>query len=228
MPVSDTIFDRVRADILSGTLAPGDPLPGERQLAEELGVNRHGIREAVKRLQQAGLVRVSHGGATRVLDWRDHGGLDLLADLPLAPGEEGARVVRSVLEMRMSIGVDAARRAAERATTEHLARLRILEAENAAAPPGPDRERAYRDLWSAVVEAADNVAYRLAFNGLVAGVDNHYDLMLGLLAEELADLATTARLVDAIAGHDADAAVDAAETLLGTTCAAALKGAATP
>src|SRR5215213_10644494 len=73
VPVSDTIFDRVRADILSGTLAPGDPLPGERQLAEELGVNRHGIREAVKRLQQAGLVRVSHGGATRVLDWRDHG-----------------------------------------------------------------------------------------------------------------------------------------------------------
>lgn len=227
MPVSDSIFDRLRAEILGDRLAPGDPLPAERQLAEELGVNRHAIREAVKRLQQAGLVRVAQGGATRVLDWREHGGLDLLADLPFAPGEEGVRVVRSVLEMRMSIGVDAARRAAERATEEHVAQLRILAAENEAAAPGPQRERSYRDLWSAIVESADNLAYRLAFNGLVAGVDNHYDLMLGLLDEELADLTTTANLVDAIAARDADGAVHAAETLLGTTCAAALKGAAT-
>ena len=228
MPVSDSIFDRLRAEILGGVLAPGDPLPSERQLAEAHGVNRHAIREAVKRLQQAGLVRVSQGGATRVLDWREHGGLDLLADLPLAPGEEGTRVVRSVLEMRMSIGVDAARRAAERATAGHLGRLRVLEAENAAAARGPDRERSYRHLWSAVVDAADNLAYRLAFNGLVAGVDNHYDLMLGLLDDELADLDTTARLVDAIADRDTEAAAAAAGTLLGTTCAAALmKGATT-
>jgi GntR family transcriptional regulator, transcriptional repressor for pyruvate dehydrogenase complex len=227
MPVSDSIFDRLRADILGGALAPGDPLPAERQLAEELKVNRHAVREAVKRLQQAGLVRVAQGGATRVLDWRETGGLDLLADLPIAPGDEGVRMIRSVLEMRLSIGVDAARRAAGRATGEHVARLRVLEAENAAARPGPEREQAYRTLWSGVVDAADNLAYRLAFNGLVAGVDSHYALMLGLLADELADLATTARLVEAIAAHDPDAAVAAAETLLGSTCAALLKGATT-
>jgi GntR family transcriptional repressor for pyruvate dehydrogenase complex len=224
---SESIFDTLRADILVGRLAPGDPLPAERQLAERLGVNRHAVREAVKRLQQAGLVKVAQGGATRVLDWRESGGLDLLADLPLAPGEEGVRTVRSVLEMRASIGVDAARRAAERATAEHVGGLRILEAENAAALPGPDRERSYRTLWSAVVDSADNLAYRLAFNGLVAGVDNHYDLMLGLLEEELADLTTTARLVEAIAAHDVDAAGHAAETLLETTCAALMKGATT-
>jgi GntR family transcriptional regulator, transcriptional repressor for pyruvate dehydrogenase complex len=225
MTASESIFDTLRADILGGVLAPGDALPAERQLAEDLSVNRHAVREAVKRLQQAGLVKVAQGGSTRVLDWRESGGLDLLADLPLAPGEEGVRTIRSVLEMRMSIGVDAARRAAQRATAGHVGTLRILEAENAAAAPGPARERSYRSLWSAVVDSADNLAYRLAFNGLVAGVDNHYDLMLGLLDEELADLDTTARLVEAIAGHDPEAAAAAAQQLLGTTCAALMRGA---
>jgi DNA-binding FadR family transcriptional regulator len=217
MTASESIFDRLRAEILAGALAPGDPLPAERQLAEQLKVNRHAVREAVKRLQQAGLVRVAQGGATRVLDWRVSGGLDLLADLPLVPGDEGARVVRSVLEMRQSIGVDAARHAAERGTPDDAKRLKVLEAENAAAAPGPDRERSYRALWSAVVDAADNLAYRLAFNGLVAGVDNQYDLMLGLLDDELADLDTTTRLVDAIAGHAPGDAARAAEELLTTT-----------
>ena len=42
------------------------------------------MREALKRLQQSGLVRISQGGATRVRDWRRHGGLDLLLELDRA------------------------------------------------------------------------------------------------------------------------------------------------
>ncbi|UUY06381.1 winged helix-turn-helix domain-containing protein [Svornostia abyssi] len=42
-------------------MAPGDPLPSERVLAEQFGINRHAVREAIKRLQQAGLVVVSQG-----------------------------------------------------------------------------------------------------------------------------------------------------------------------
>ncbi|CAN5183873.1 hypothetical protein BH20ACT16_BH20ACT16_06120 [soil metagenome] len=41
---------RVRDGILGGTPAAGEPLPSERALAEELGCNRHAVREAVKRL----------------------------------------------------------------------------------------------------------------------------------------------------------------------------------
>src|SRR3954452_2577223 len=118
---SEAVHDRLRREILSGQYAPGDPLPSERSLSESHRVNRHAVREAIKRLQQAGLVQVSQGGATRVLDWRATGGLDLLADLTQT--EDLAPLLRSVGEMRATIGADAARLCALRGPDEILAEL---------------------------------------------------------------------------------------------------------
>src|SRR5688500_4660640 len=116
--VSEMVHDRLRAEIVNGRLAPGDAVPPERTLSERFGVNRHAVREALKRLQQSGLVQISQGGATRVQDWRTNGSLDLLFDLAAPPGEEpDPEIVRGILEMRASIGADAARLAAQRATT---------------------------------------------------------------------------------------------------------------
>ena len=102
---------RLREQILTGELAPGDRIPSERALSEELGINRHAVREALKRLPTASLVRITRGGATRVLDWRQSAGLDLLLDLMQqgdTPPAEAA--VGSVLEMRASVGADVVRR----------------------------------------------------------------------------------------------------------------------
>ena len=41
---SDTVHDRLRDEILSGALAPGDSVPSERDLSDQLGVNRHAGR----------------------------------------------------------------------------------------------------------------------------------------------------------------------------------------
>ena len=49
--VSARIHADLRTEILSGRLAPGDALSSERALSEELGANRHAVREALKRLQ---------------------------------------------------------------------------------------------------------------------------------------------------------------------------------
>src|SRR3954467_4689281 len=103
--VSDRVHERLRVDILTGVLAPGAAVASERVLAEELGVNRHAIREALKRLQQAGLVSISQGGATRVLDWRRSAGLDVLVTLT----ELRPELLADVVEMRLAIGADVAR-----------------------------------------------------------------------------------------------------------------------
>lgn len=53
------IRDRLRETVFA--LAPGEPLPGERQLAEQLGVARMTVRQAIAALAREGLVRTVHG-----------------------------------------------------------------------------------------------------------------------------------------------------------------------
>lgn len=52
--------------ILQGGLAPGDPLPSEREISAQMGVSRTVVREAIGRLASLGLVRSIHGSGTRV------------------------------------------------------------------------------------------------------------------------------------------------------------------
>jgi GntR family transcriptional regulator, transcriptional repressor for pyruvate dehydrogenase complex len=213
-PLSETIFVRLRDAILAGRHTPGAPLPSERVLADELGCNRHAVREAVKRLQQAGLVAVTHGGATRVLDWRATGGLDLLAQLPLAAGDgPDPLLLRSILELRLCVGVDAARRCAERAPAPTTGALRAaLEAQRAGGrAEAPVR---YAQLWDHVIDGAGNIAYRLAYNSLLAVLDPDSELSRSLFAGEAEDLDAVERLVTAIGAGDPDDAAAAATDLL--------------
>jgi DNA-binding FadR family transcriptional regulator len=52
--------------VRSGELKPGDRLPAERALAEELGVGRPTLREALRALQLLGLLDIRHGGGVFV------------------------------------------------------------------------------------------------------------------------------------------------------------------
>ena len=54
--VADDIVRHIERLIVTGTLASGDRLPAERVLAEELGVSRAALREALGRLEASGLV----------------------------------------------------------------------------------------------------------------------------------------------------------------------------
>jgi len=213
---SDSVHSRLRAEILEGRLQPGDPVPSERVLSEELGVNRHAVREALKRLQQAGLVRISQGGATRVLDWRQSGGLEVLLDLMDAAGTPPPELIRSVLEMRESIGVDAAVKCAERASPgarERTAELaeeaaRAIESEGPTSAPALG---AFIALWLAIVDGSENVAYRLALNSLNAALSVYVDLAGSLLPDEPDALR---KLGEALRRADPEAAAAAARHLL--------------
>lgn len=218
---SDAVHDELRRRILGRELAPGDAIPSERVLAERFGVNRHAVREAIKRLQQAGLVVVSQGGATRVLDWQVYGGLELLADVaPLLESAQRWRALRSIAEMRASIGADAARLCAREAPAELRDALPAVVEEMEAAEDYEDRLRAYEVLWLRIVEGSGNLAYRLAFNSLVAA--RHGDGVSGeIYAAELAGPEGIRELAHAIAAGEGDEAAASARRTLDRTIAAA-------
>jgi GntR family transcriptional regulator, transcriptional repressor for pyruvate dehydrogenase complex len=60
-PAYRVVANTIRDHILDGTVKPGDPLPSESQLAQQLGVNRSTMREGIRLLEANGLVR-RHGG----------------------------------------------------------------------------------------------------------------------------------------------------------------------
>lgn len=214
--VSDHVFGQLRDAIVSGRYRPEETLPGERELAAAFAVNRHAVREALRRLQQLGLVRVSQGGATRVLDWRVHAGLDLALSLTqsgdVLPVET---LVRDMLEMRACVGTDAARLCAERGDPAATAAVvRAVEEYAALAPDLPRMAEANIAMWRLIVRGSGNTAYLLAFNSLVAGTLAVGDVPPDGRAAELLDIAGHRRLAAAIAAGQGTAAARHARSLL--------------
>ncbi|BAU74834.1 FadR/GntR family transcriptional regulator [Metapseudomonas furukawaii] len=102
--------------ILLGKFRPGDKLPSENTLVREHGVSRTLVREALSKLQAAGLVEARHGVGTFVLERQPREGLRV--------GVESAASVRDLLELRIGLESQAAALAARRRTDEQLVRMR--------------------------------------------------------------------------------------------------------
>ncbi|MGX9671676.1 FadR/GntR family transcriptional regulator [Mycobacterium sp. HM-7] len=214
--VSDSVFAHLVDEILSGRVAVDEALPSERELALAFAVNRHAIREALKRLQQARLVRISHGGKTRVQDWRQTAGLDVLSTLAATGAVPALQVARDIMVMRRSVAADAARLCARNASDDELA---VIATAAAAYPARRTDESFAADLtfWTAIIDGSGNLAYRLALNTLVAAfADIGFELIAQLgMAAELADRDAHITLAQHLVARDADAAHRVADDLLG-------------
>ena len=215
--LSDSVFEQLRDEIVSGRMEPGEALPAERGLSETLGVNRGAVREALKRLEQARLISIQQGGSTRVLDYTRTAGTDLLTALLIDPeGRVNTRVARSVMEMRSEMAADIARLAARRRRDDHLALLDgLLGQMHAQRADLVALQDLGMEFWTEMVQAADNVAYQLAVNSLRESYGLFKRLLLNVLSEELADLEGYRAVVDAVRAQDEPEAEYATRELLG-------------
>jgi len=59
--VFEEICDRIRDQLSTGALKPGDKLPAERELAKQFGVGRNALREALRSLENAGVITLAKG-----------------------------------------------------------------------------------------------------------------------------------------------------------------------
>ena len=197
-------------------MVPGAPLPSERSLCDMLRVNRGAVREALKRLSQAGLVAIQHGGAARVLNFRQSGNLDLLTRLLFqSDGTIDLKVARSAMEMRAAMAPDIARLAARRRSPEQLHRLLELVAAMAERDDDlPALQLLALQFWDVLVEGSDNIAYQLVFNSLREAYDRLRELLVEVLAAELRDLAADRAIAEAVQRQDDLSAATVARALM--------------
>ena len=166
---SDLLADRLRVYISDNQLKPGQRLPAERQLAQQLGVSRSSLREAMQKLISLGVLFSRRGGGTFLQpagpDWTEQ---RLVMPLSTLLAEDpGYRY--DVLEARIAIESSTACHAASRATGEDKARLKTCLA---AMQHISDREdpdlAAHSDVrfHLAIAEASHNLVLLQAMRGL--------------------------------------------------------------
>ncbi len=206
--LSDQVFEQLRDGILDRTYPPGERLPSERELCEQLGVNRSSVREAIKRLEQAGLIRVRHGGGSTVLDFMVHGGFDLLRELVMPGGQLDLVAVRSMLEFREMIGPTIARYAARRLMPEGVAELTAIVEQIEAC--GPDEVELFQALDfafnHAMARAGQNLAFLLLMNSVKDAYLEHKAFFRAMFEGDLAERRSHRRILEALEAGDEERA----------------------
>lgn len=207
--LSESVYRQLKHKIVNHELAAGEELPAERVLSEKLGVNRGAVREAIKRLQQAGLVGVRHGGNHVVLDYQNEGGLELLPSLLVdSKGNVNAAVARSIMSLRASLAPDIAAHAAERGGAKLADQLdAVLEHMRSAQKDLKALQQLALDFWRLLVNAGGNIAFRLAFNSMNKTYGSAWDLLRAVLEPEFRDLDNLQALANAVRKRDREAAL---------------------
>ncbi|WP_161141134.1 FCD domain-containing protein [Propylenella binzhouense] len=147
--LAEVIYERLEEMILAGALKPGEAI-NEKALSDRNGLSRAPIREACRRLEQAGLVEiiVNRGAYVKTIS---------------------RRTAAELCEVRVVLAVHASRQAAAAFTKPRIAELaRTMKAIEAAVREG-DLASFYRlnhDFHMAIIEAAGNRRLAEIYTGI--------------------------------------------------------------
>jgi DNA-binding FadR family transcriptional regulator len=182
------VVDQIQETILSGRLKPGDTLPAERELKEMLEVSRGTLREALRVLEQKGLIsiKLGVGGGAVVQD----PSFDLV-------GESLAMLIRlkkvslnHLAEFRKGVEGDIAALASQRATAvdiEHLKEL-LTQAEahvSAGKNGSADFIRVDKAIHLALARMTGNPIFVSLHHTVHDNIDQYYETYLSLNDREL-------------------------------------------
>lgn len=205
---SDLLASRVREQILSGVFSEGRPLPNERDLAVETGLGRGTIREALRILENQGLIAIRTGRNGGAVVRRP--GRSSVED-SIGTFIRGQQLrLEALLETRVAVEPAAARYAAMHRTNDDLARLKVIQAELESAVAARDLPKYLRtnvDWHLAVVHASHNELL-IAFMTAIAEAVHAATEADNFNSDEVrrATLHAHERITDAIVSGDAEAA----------------------
>ncbi len=138
---SDVVAAHLRQRIHAGEFSPGDRLPAQRDLAEQLGVARVSVREGIRQLVDSGYLDVRRGASG--------GAFVTQLSRPLEAWRQRLRSMAGeldeLIDFRSAVEAKAASLAAERASRAELAEMRAaMKAMRALRSPGREPRTAFR------------------------------------------------------------------------------------
>ena len=163
----EEICQRIREQLAAGVLKPGDKLPAERDLAQQLGVGRNALREALRSLEIAGIVRLQKGvkGGAFIREG-DSGRMNqVVADMLSL----GSISVEELTEARVHIQDLVVRLASTRATRADLGALEAnidLTEQMTLAGRYLDRVECSRDFYQLLAAATHNPVLSMMVHSL--------------------------------------------------------------
>jgi GntR family negative regulator for fad regulon and positive regulator of fabA len=189
--------------ILEGTYPPGSTLPGERDLAAQMGITRPTLRETLQRLACEGWLTIQQGKATRVNDFWREGGLSVLGALVRYSEQLPPDFVPNLLEVRLALAPAYTRAAVESSSvivTECLTDSASLE-------DAPEAFAAFDwTLHYTLTVASGNPVYTLILNGFAGFYEQMARLYFAQAKARSASRAFYAALLAAARQGDAAAA----------------------
>lgn len=198
-PAYAAVVDRIRRAMALGVLLPGDRLPAERALAEELGVSRVTVREALRVLQGEGLLVTKRGNSGTVVsptvtNREEHGEYD--------------KRIAEVFELRLAVETMAAQLAAERVSPQDIQRLRECQAALESSSDMHSFRRADSEFHLTVARISANGMLSNVVEDVRAAVSARLDRYDFAVIYE-SSIRGHASVIDAIAKHDPEAAAAA-------------------
>jgi DNA-binding FadR family transcriptional regulator len=194
--LAQSIAKELAAAIYVGEFRAGQRLPPERALMERYSAGRNTIREAVQSLVAQGLLDVSPGRGTTVLEVSqgtpfEHADFSVLT---------GNAAVDDLYEFRILLEVDATAKAAARARGDDIVEImEALRRHEQAVPDGPPGvTRRGTEFHAAIVKASHNTAYIAALKamaGPLTAVREHIDAVPGAISSGAADHRRIAELI---------------------------------
>ena len=119
------VVDAILDDIVAGTIAIGDGLPSEAEIAETHDVSRLTVREAIRTLQAQGVLQVKTGKGSYVNPVSEWTSFEAVLRVSAAGSSDGDVAVQ-LLELRRIFEIGATALAAERRTDADLIRMSAL------------------------------------------------------------------------------------------------------
>ena len=209
--VDEQIAASIADAILDGAFPPGSTLPPERELAEQLNVNRTSLRQGLARLQQMGLIEAKHGSGNVV---RNPEGLTHPAVVEALVRKLGPEFLVELLEIRAALGPLIGRLAAERSMPEDTEALRAALDQVQDAASAETRQTADLAYFRVLIHSTRNRALGLLYRWVEHAFGGREHQLTGAYNDPEPVVADLRAITDAVLAGDAAAAATTVEAYL--------------